>query len=322
MTKTSAASHVTGTLGEESTDFLGAFNGYVRRPQPSAKGVLAQFYGEDGADADTILSLSMTQFQNQHVRAAVYWVKDAVGAVKKQKQGYPLIAHFEGFIKRSQPKSTGMLATLFAPNGSASDAAHELGFSKYLDSFVHVQLHRYVEEISAEAKEPAFLNQAIALPYQTQHGRPLGEFKEAAKILQVAGFFREPMVWAALGGEPAYLKWLVDRPCCAAISPACDHIGQPTEIPNCSYDMYRQVPLCKDHAKDLKNNPTLVGGKHLLEQRRSMLLNDWSMETLCSTLGTTSLSESHPKIVVDWAIKHGVDALLPKRYLNHVNSPT
>jgi hypothetical protein len=308
------ASHVSGAIGEEQDDFLGAFNGYVRRPQPSAKGVLAQFYGENGTDADTILTLSMTQFQNQHIRASVYWVKDAVGAVKKQKDGFPLIAHFEGFIKRSTPKSTGMLATLFAPNGHASDAAHELGFSKYLDSFVHVQLHQFIEQLP---QAPEFLKQSIALPYQTTHGRAVGEFKEASKILLVSGFFREALLWAALGGEQAYKQWLVDRPCCAPTQQPCQNVGQPTAIPNCSFDQYIWIPLCKDHAKELSKNPYALGGKHLLEQKRNILLTEWACEAICQAIGTPSLAQTNPRMLVEWAIKSGVDALLPRRYLNY-----
>lgn len=322
MSSQTIKSHVTGIIGDETDDFIGAFNGYVRRPQPSAKGVIAQFYGENGSDADTILSLSMTQFQNQHVRASVYWVKDAVGALKKQPKGYPLIATFESFVKRSIPKSTGMMATLFAPNGAASDSAHELGFSKYLDSFVHVQLYRFNEATTEdENKQADFLNQAIALPYHTVSSKPNGAYKDAAKLLQVQGFFREPLIWAALGGEQAFEKWLKDRPCSAAINPICENVGHPVEIPNCSFEQYKKIPMCSHHAKQLKENASLVGGKHLLEHKRGILLNEWGIQTLCQTLQTPSLSETHPRLIVEWAIKYSVDALLPKRFLNYLNAP-
>lgn len=320
MTKHKAPEFVDGKTGDESADFIGAFNGYVRRPQPSAKGVIAQFYGENGTDADTILSLSMTQFQNQHIRATVYWVKDAVGSLKKQPQGYPLMANFESFIRRSIPKSTGMMATLFAPNGTASDAAHELGFSKYLDSFVHVQLHRFIEDSVEAAKDPAFLDQTIVLPYQMASSRPTGAYKDAAKLLQIQGFFREPLVWAALGGEKSYEAWLHDRPCCAVITPTCEDVGQPVTIPNSSFENYKYLPICKTHAISLNKNAALIGGKHALETRRGMMLNEWSMQALCLALQTTSLSETPPQKIIEWAAKNGLDVLLPKKFANYVHS--
>jgi hypothetical protein len=312
--------HVSGDLGDDSNDFIGGFNGYLRRSQPSAKGILAQFYGEDGADADMLLSLSMTKFQNQHVRTSVYWVKDAVGSLKKQPAGYPLIANFESFIRRSIPKSTGMMATLFAPNGVASDAANELNLSKYLDSFVHVRLHRFIADSVEPLIEPDFLDKSIALPFHMATSRPAGVYKEAAKILQIHGFFRHPLVWAALGGEPAYEKWLADRPCCAAISPACQEIGQPILIPNSSYENYKYLPLCNSHSTFLTKNISAIGGKHALELRRGIMLNEWAVQSLCLILKTASLSETSPLAVVTWAASNGVDVLLPAKYSNQATS--
>lgn len=317
MTKSTVQAHVSGDLGDDSTDFIGCFNGYLRRSQPSAKGILAQFYGEDGADADMLLSLSMTKFQNQHVRTSVYWVKDAVGSLKKQSAGYPLISNFESFIRRSIPKSTGMMATLFAPNGTASDAANELNLSKYLDSFVHVRLHRFVADAVEPAVEPDFLDKSIALPFHMATSRPAGIYKDAAKVLQIHGFFRQPLVWAALGGEASYEAWLSDRPCCAATSPPCQEIGQPILIPNSSYENYRYLPLCQTHTGFLKNNISAIGGKHALELRRGIMLNEWAAQSLCLILNTTSISDTPPIAVATWAATHALDALLPSRYSNH-----
>jgi hypothetical protein len=312
-----APSFVT-TQEDDHPDFLGAFNGHVRRPQPTAKGVMAQFYGENGADADTILSLSMTKFQGQHVRVSVYWIKDAVGAPQRATQGYPKLVEFESFIHRSIPRAAGMVATLFAPNGPASDSAHELGFTKYLDSWVQVRLYKFIEEeqTPATSSAPAFLSQSIALP--SHHAAPTtGKYSDAAKVLQLSGFFRNPMVWAALGGEEAYKSWLSDRACCAAVNPSCVSPGQATAIKGSAYDQFHFVALCSEHAPLMENRIDSIGGRHLLDQRRGMQMNEWSLQALCQRLSTVSLSSSHPRLVVEWAASNGVDALLPRQYVNH-----
>jgi hypothetical protein len=313
---TKISSHVSGEIGNESPDYLGSFNGYIRRPKPSAKGVIAQFYGENGVDADTIVSLSMTQYQNAHIRAAVYWIKDSVGAVKKERGGYPLIANFESFIRRSIPTSTGMVATLFAANGPHSDVAHQLGFTKYLDSFVHVQLYRFVPDESSDTKQPEHLNQAIAIPPQSAHARPTGAFKTAESILHMQGFFRENAIWAALGGELEFQKWLKDRTCCAPVEPPCRQIGVATAIPNSGFESYAMVPLCSTHSGWLTNRIQDLGGMYIVQNKRQQMVVEWSIEALCKTLQTPSLSFTHPNLVLSWAVKHGVDALLPVKYRN------
>lgn len=296
-------------------DFLGAFSGYLRRPMPSAKGVVAQFYGEDGPDADLIVSLGVTKFQNQHIKTSVYWVKDAVGSLKKKPDGYPLIASFSSFIRRPLPKSTGMLATLFAPNGEASDAAHELGFSKYLDSFVHVRLHRFIET-DEPTQEPEFINQKIPMPHNLPPNRASGAHKEAAKSLQLSGFFREPLVWNALGGETSYKTWLLERPCAVTYPEECCDIGHPATIPNSSFKQYTYLPICKAHNKILSSNILAIGGKHALESKRSILLVDWATQTLCKNLHSNSLSDLPPQKVKEWAALNNVEMLLPKKYQN------
>jgi hypothetical protein len=307
-------------LEDDHPDFLGAFNGHIRRPQPGAKGVMAQFYGENGADADTILSLSMTKFQGQHVRVSVYWIKDSIGVPKRESGGYPKIAEFESFIHRSIPRSAGMLATLFAPNGPASDAAHELGFTKYLDSWVQVRLYKYIEtETAATDTSPKFLNTAIALPHQHTVSNS-GKFGDAAKLLQIHGFFRNAMVWSAIGGEDSFKKWLVDRACCASVNPSCAEPGKPVKIKGSSFDQFQFVALCSSHAQSMEKRIDLIGGRHLLDQRRGMLMNEWAIQSLCAFLGTQSLAQTHPGMLLDWASKNGVDAFLPKQYVNQAVS--
>ena len=301
---------------DQSPDFMGSFNGYVRRPIPSAKGVVAQFYGENGDDADTIVSLSITKFQNQHVRANVFWVKDAVGNLKKESSGYPLIVSFESFIRRSIPKSSGMVANLFAANGPASDAAHELGFTRFFDSFVHVQLHRYIPdgENNEEVSAPTHLSKDIKLPTNSEKKQP-GPYREANKKLQISGFFRESKVWASLGGEAIYKKWLNQQTCCAIAKTPCQSLGKAVELTSSAFESYRYVSMCQDHARMFLKNPHAMGDRHLYDQKRSMYLSDWVIQTLCNHFKAPTLSEISPRQILEWAVTNHIDSFLPKSYI-------
>lgn len=304
---------------DNSDNFIGSFNGYVRRPQPSSKGLQACFYGENGDDADSMLALSITEFQNLHVIVSVYWVKDAIGLVKKEDAGYPLISSFDAFIQRSKPRSTGMIAMLFAPNGESSDSANELGTSKYLDSFVHVRLQQFSEIIGEDSQKQLFLSKDIVLPYTNPTPKKHGEFKDAYKSLQIHGFFREPKVWHALGGEESYKQWLKDRACSAAIEPNCCEVGNPIKIPNCSFDEFTEIPLCEKHAFDSLNDINLIGGKYLLENQRSILVASWATEMMCQEFKVTTVSEIRPHSILEWCTNKQIQDFLPKRYLNYIN---
>ena len=62
----------------KTSEQLGAFTGYIRRPTPTNAGMTAQIFGENGNDADTILALSLSKYQEAEVFVNVYIIKDAV----------------------------------------------------------------------------------------------------------------------------------------------------------------------------------------------------------------------------------------------------
>ena len=119
---------------------LGAFTGYIRRPTPTNAGMTAQIFGENGNDADTILALSLSKYQNAEVFVNIYLIKDASGQIMKKDGVYPLISSFLGFVRRSMPKNEGMIAQFFSPNGSYADEVSKLSKSDYLDCLVFVDV--------------------------------------------------------------------------------------------------------------------------------------------------------------------------------------
>ena len=121
-------------------ELIGAFSGYVRRPHPTVAGMIAQFFGEDGEDADTISALSLTKYQDAQVYIQVYLIKDALGKVIKKDNNYVNIANFLGVVRRPKPVRGGMVAEFFAPNGEDADSVNNLGKSIYQDCFVYVEV--------------------------------------------------------------------------------------------------------------------------------------------------------------------------------------
>lgn len=296
---------------ESKVFFIGAFNGYIRGPQPSAKGVISRFYGEAGSDADTINAMGMTQYQNQKVHTSVYWIKDSIGVLKRTENGYPLITSYESFIRHPTPKSSGMYASLFAPQGDNSDKALELGFSKYADSFVHVQLNQGVDFVA----DP-FFDLSIPLPFKKN--TRVGEFKASAKVLQISDFFKNEKIWDILGGEASYNEWLKDRPCCAAVSPECTLIGKPVNVLGSFYKNYTNLPLCEHHYKEALSDINSIGGKQLLGHKRMILMMEWVVEEFCKQLGKPSLSDISPNDILDWTLLNQVDNLLPVKFKDYL----
>lgn len=83
--------------GEE----VGGFAAYLRRPKSQLSGMVAQFFGQDGEDADLILALGLTRFYDQSARVVVRRVQDADGRD----------------LKRNAPKPYGEMAAALRRSG-------------------------------------------------------------------------------------------------------------------------------------------------------------------------------------------------------------
>lgn len=72
---------------------LGSFEAAVRRPVPLVSGMVAQFLGENGADADKIVALCLTHFVDKAVVVDVSMLQTPEGAAVPAETGRPAADH-------------------------------------------------------------------------------------------------------------------------------------------------------------------------------------------------------------------------------------
>jgi hypothetical protein len=157
---------------------LAEFTAYIRRPEPLINGVRARLYAENGADADAILTLARSAYQDALVDVALH---DGSTDGEDESGG------FQGYIRRPKPTQSGMTALFYAENGEAADAVTAMSLSKYLDSRVHVVV-RLVQSQDGES--------------QARKKQPKGPHSDAARDLWKSGFFLSAPVRKALGCGP------------------------------------------------------------------------------------------------------------------------
>lgn len=305
---------------------IGAFSGYNRRPEPSQNGMTAQFFGENGDDADMVSALSLTKFLDAEVFIRIYLVKDSVGRIMKKKDGgYPKIAEFIGKIQRPKPKRDGMLAQFFAPNGEDADQVNELGKTRFLDSFVFIEVMKpsAKQESSIEDKE-ALDEKNDELDEVSKHLTPAERkaivkkgkaYAEANRMLKVSGFLRQPAVWRVLGGEPKFSSWVAEMACCAPGETVCNKKAAPFPIPAEAGKTCMLAPLCEEHFHQA-DNAILPGGAQFLALKQSVLVQDWAWETLCKIVPCDVGTDSpDPQKIMFWASENGLSQFIPPNYL-------
>ena len=143
--KTPSAQHVEAPNAESplrTGDALGSFVGYLRRPKSSAAGLTAQFFGENGDDADVIAALHLTRFLDQPTKVTVWMLKDRNGRSMKKNGEWPKLTEFVGTIRRPMPSQNGQVAQFFGENGPNSDAVSTLAQTSCLDALVFVEMHQ------------------------------------------------------------------------------------------------------------------------------------------------------------------------------------
>jgi len=166
---------------------------------------------------------------------------------------YQPITEFRAFIRRPQPRITGMLACLFGENGECADKILILGRSEYLDALVDVALFREKAEIGGfqgYVRRPRPLQSGMVAQFFAENGgqadavtamslskhldtsvlvvvrliqdadgrdmakRKKGPHGQAAAYLWRSGFFRSPTVWILVGTEDDYATWIREQKCC------------------------------------------------------------------------------------------------------------
>jgi len=322
---------------------IGAFSAYIRRPVPTKSGMLAQFFGEDGEDADTITALSLTRYVDSDVLLDVFLIKDEVGRSMKNAAGhFNKISSFKAKILRPKPTKSGMLAQFFATDGDDADRAIELGYSKLQDCLVFVEVKKPedAEEEKSTGRRADQTDTSFLAPQMDEASQKLTPnerkavmkrakaWDEAAKQLKLSGFLRAPAVWQALaqGDEGDFREWASHWKCCANLEGGhlCSKEAEPFRLAGANAPTasrpFEYVPLCPDHTALAEQGlSNIQGGEHYLRARQTSLVQEWAWERLKEAAGALpEMSAPDPQQVAGWAAKHKVSHLLPRALLMNV----
>lgn len=163
------------------------------------------------------------------------------------------------------------------------------------------------------------------------------EFGDAAKALKLAGFFRKPEVWRAIGTDEEFRQWIQRQPSAwsGEFSEYVDGEGrcEAAHVSRIEYGRgmghkpeYACVPLTHaehmlHHAKgesvfdrELPNGEGIERGRQWMERMRVKYVEQWAWNTLKTLLGQESMADIDPKLVTSWATKADVYEHLPYEF--------
>lgn len=306
----------------DSDQQIGCFSGYVRRPLPHMAGMVSQFFGDNGEDADTITALSLTKFQDVQVFVQVYLIKDADGLLMKQADGkYPRVSSFMGVVRRPAPSRNGMIAQFFAANGRDADSVNDLGRSSLQDCLVFVDVRGKL----AAGKEKENPNLSIELANEQVQKVTETQKKEYAKRekswcklndeLKFSTFLRNAKVLYTLGTEAEYNSWLITNNRCVfpEDNKLCNETATKTIEIKGILPHFNHLPFCVEHADKVKNaNETQM---KYLEMKQLIFTQEWAFKQLQKRFSLTGNEEPEPKKIVQWASENSLQGFLPERYI-------
>lgn len=309
----------TGQQNMTTDEQLGVFSGYVRRPLPNANGMIAQIFGENGEDADTIVALSLTKFQDAQVFVNIYLIKDANGQIMKQGDNYPVISSFIGFVRRSSPKKDGMTAQFFAPNGEHADSISNLSRSDYQDCLVFVDVRgslaskdvskiteENIKEINSHYADKITKQQKKQIFKQQKH------FEKMNENLQMSDFLIRADVLNNLGKGTDFKDWLIATQTCAHLQDDfCLNDSSAVEVP--LFKPFNYLPCCDQHMADLQGESFETNRKYY-EMKHFLLLKQWAWQIMKLRFSFDGNSEPDPLKVIDWAAGHNLSRYLPTNY--------
>lgn len=309
------------TIDTNTTEQMGAFSGYVRRPKPNTSGMVAQIFGENGDDADTILALSLTKYQDAQVLVSVYMVKDAYGKIMKENDKYPMISQFLGFIRRSLPQKDGMLAQFFAPNGLYADNVANLSKSEYQDCLVFVDVRgmnsiNQAKEIEQQNNEQISKNYVTKLTKQekVEFSKKDKHFKKMNEFLHLSDFFSKIEVLSSLGTKEEYIEWLNEYKTCSHLQDSpCSNDSNYVEV-NGLLKPFNFLPACEEHKEEMSGGEHFEKHKLYYEMKHSVLLKSWAAFVLTQKFSYDGKSQPDPSKVIEWATNKKIAHLLPKKY--------
>lgn len=305
-------------------DPIGAFTGYIRRPKSSSAGLTAQFFGQDGPDADVIAAMHLTRFKDMTVKIKVWMLKNADGKVMGKDGDFPLLAEFIARLRNPRPSETGQTAQFFGENGPNSDAINVLNKSDYQDSMVYVEIEKaepgqLVSDVPTHGKPADLQAQAERMTPREVADLKKNQKKagEAWHILQVGNFFRSTALWAALGGEASYREWLMAQPCSyPGRTPCANEDVQAFQIPGIR--QMGQVSMCTEHADLWGRGLADVGAQDPIAFLTSCQLTQvqqWAQHRLRQVLAVPDTHFPMPGRLYAWANSHGLRNTIPSSFI-------
>lgn len=302
--------------GEE----LGTFTAYLRRPKSMREGLMAQFFGENGPDADVITTFHLAKFLDGRVRLHIWGVKDSLGR-SLMKNGKPVeLPGFHAIIHRPASTRDGLVAQFFAPNGEDADQCALLNQTRWLDALVLVQVTRGEAARVATPEDDIEAASRRLMPFERLALKKQQRLAhEAWKHLVLAGFFNKESLWQALGGEAAWVAWLGRQRCCHPGPEPCP--GQPVGVFRFSGTSvrYPMVPLCERHIDLWELGEAVLPEGYgtplvFLENEQRVQVQRFAQETLRAALGVPADMDPTPSGVYRFALEHNIHTLLPSGF--------
>jgi hypothetical protein len=316
------------TLDESQPgDVLGSFTAFLRRTKTLREGLVAQFFGENGTDADQLALFNFSRFLETQVRLRMWVIKDSQGQLVLNAQGeHQALTPFVATVKNSRSTRDGMLGQFFAANGPDADAANELNASKLVDAMVLVQVIKGATDTDVVAADttPTSELQAAAKRLTPLEERKLQQQQKVAgkawEMLLAHGFFRKEVLWKALGGEPVYREWLTHQRCCHPGDAPCQHV--PVEaytIPDPTL-RYPYVPLCREHAEQWRSGMVNLQGRSaspmaFLQTEHAANLQRWAQVRLRDVLQVPSGYDPTSSAIYRFAFDRQLTNILPGAFV-------
>ena len=303
---------------------MGAFAGYLRRPKSSSQGLTAQFFGENGPDADTICALHLTRYQEALVKVSVWGLKDSDGKLLRGNDGKsPLLTEFIARVRRPAPSMPGQTALFFGENGPNADAINILNETRVLDSLVYVEITKAdpgqtPAEITVATPDEALAEQQNRLtPVEIKSiQQQQRKAAEARRLLRMAQFFMNEVVWSTLGSEQQFHAWVGQQSCCHPGNLPCDQSPIVAhKIPGGK--RYGVVPLCREHAVLWDRGEGTSGAQQplaFLETRRTSLVQRWAEDRLHNVLKVPNGFDPTPQAILDWAVINKLSHIIPRSF--------
>lgn len=326
--KSKQYTHVPAPEGSEASlrpgDPLGSFVGYLRRPKSSSTGLVAQFFGENGPDADVIAALHLTQFLDANVKVTVWMMKDRQGRVMKKDGEYIKLTEFIAVIRRPVPSNLGQVAQFFGENGPNSDAINVLNQSSFLDALVYIEMHQAMagmttSDIQTVAPSDELNEKASRMtPTEAQEFKKMQKrAQEAMRTLTLHGFFRQESVLAALGRDDEFQAWIASQPCCHPSDQPCDlHPVTPWSLPGGR--RYQKIPLCHEHAALWESGNAVMpdgsGALGFAQTQTITMVQRWAVAALAKQLRIPSDRLPTPGAVYAWAVDKKLHNLMPPSF--------